>query len=153
MGKLKKKYSIMLLLIIFIVLLSVIAGLVVFIFENLGNPSIKIYDYSTSNFLINISDELDSMAITNSTQTVLTLIILFIFLLLELLLYFKLKPNSAVKFPLIAVIYLFALGLNVSSISNNLPLTPMIQFFLIVFETVVFFITSVEYSKTKKRSK
>lgn len=131
---------------------------------NIYNDTWLYDDWNTSligvfSYIIHMNDDNDLYAYvigeiavydpTAITLTVMTLIILIGLLALQLILYLRLKPSLAVKFPLIAVVYLFGLIINVSSIGSSLPLTPMIQFFLIVFETVIFLITSLDYYKTK----
>lgn len=94
-----------------------------------------------------------SVFVIDSTETVLSLIVLFLFLILQLILYLRLKPHREIKFPLIAGIFLFALIINVASIGNRIPFTPYLQFFFIIFEIIVFIMTSIEYYKKKKVDK
>ena len=57
-------------------------------------------------------------------------------------------------YPLVAIVYVFALILNVQSLSTSLPLplTPYLQIFLLLFETAIFLMASIDYAKASKES-
>jgi hypothetical protein len=114
-----------------------------------------IFDYTIHMFDNNtiynyVSGEIAVYDPQTLTLGILGFILLFALLFIELLLYLKLDTRLIIKFPLIATIFLFGLVINVSSLSLQLPATPYLQILLIFFETVVFFITSLEYYKIKK---
>lgn len=75
-----------------------------------------------------------------------TLSIMIFLMVLMLVLYLKYK-----KYNLIIIVYLFSLIIGVESFTiGYLPFTPWFQIFYVVFMTIIFVYTSIDYNNYKK---
>ena len=78
------------------------------------------------------------------------IIIIFGMIALMLILYFKIPAFLTIKFPLITIIYVFSLMLGISLIAVDIYQNLWFQLFFILFQTVIFFITAIEYFESNK---
>lgn len=79
------------------------------------------------------------------------LILTLFFIGLTLFIYFKIPKNSVFKFPLILILFIFSIIISISLMSNyEIIGSPFLQIFLILFQTIIFLITSLEYFYVKK---
>ncbi len=81
-----------------------------------------------------------------------TIIVIFLFIGLMLLIYFKIPSNYAIKFPLILVIFLFSVVIGISLMVYETVGSPYIHLFFLIFQGIFVYITSQEYYDIKKRS-
>lgn len=93
----------------------------------------------------------NSIVVIDSVATILSFTFLFGLMFLELLLYLRIKRNKVIRLPLIATVFLFGIIINTSSFVFNIPFTPYIQLFLIMFESVIMILTCFEYYEFKNR--
>lgn len=76
-----------------------------------------------------------------------TLTIMFFFIGLILVLYLKYK-----MYHIIIIVYLFGLVIGAMSFTiGYIPFTPYFQIFYVVFLTVIFVYTSIDYNKYKNK--
>lgn len=97
----------------------------------------------------NIGDNRFPLSINQEAyQPTLAFFILIILMSLMFFLYMKLKKPEL----LILVIFLFSLIIGIGALMNcNIPFTPYIQIFFILFQLSIFILTSLNYYKKKKR--
>jgi hypothetical protein len=76
----------------------------------------------------------------------ITVIILFLLMAIMVVLYLKVRV-----FVIIAVVFLFSLVIGSMSMeTSNLPFTPYIQLFFVVFQAIIFFLTTLGVFTAKK---
>jgi len=75
-----------------------------------------------------------------------TIGIMFILMILTLFLYFKTR-----EFISILLVFLFSIILGISSFSIQLPFTPWFQIFFVLFQSIFFVLTALNYYNNKKR--
>ena len=74
------------------------------------------------------------------TTTIISVIILFVLMIIMILLYLKLRI-----FLVILVVFLFSLIIGINSMSEtNIPFTPYLQTFFLLFQSCIFIITSLK---------
>ena len=87
------------------------------------------------------------MEIVNLTS-ILSVFILFLIMIITIIVYFKIRI-----FLIILVIYSFSLIIGMSALSEtSIPFSPYLQIFFLLFESVIFLMTSIEvYSDIKEK--
>ena len=94
----------------------------------------------------NISSFTGSILVQNTAFTTFSLLIMFFFMGLMILLYVKYR-----WFVVILLVFLFSLVVGTISITDNiLPFSPYLQMFFMTFQSIIFFITSTNLNKNKK---
>jgi len=78
------------------------------------------------------------------------IIMIFGMITLSLFLYFKIPAYLVIKFPLITIVYSFSLLLGIALISVDIYENLWFQLFFILFQTVIFFITALEFFLSDK---
>lgn len=64
--------------------------------------------------------------------------------------YFKVSVKSLIRFPIMATTGLFSLIITPLLLQNEVPATPFIQIFFVLYQTLLFFFSTLEYLKIKK---
>lgn len=65
--------------------------------------------------------------------------------------YFKISVKSLIRFPIMFTTASFSLIITPMLMVNELPATPYIQLFFMVYQTLLFFFSTIEYLKQKKK--
>jgi len=82
-----------------------------------------------------------------------SIFIMLFLLILNLYVYFGISYKNQIKFPLNLLITSFSFIIGVLLLPVNIPSTPFIQIFFIMFQVVVFFFNAIEYYLIKKGGK
>lgn len=79
-------------------------------------------------------------------EPLITMAMLIFIMLITLILYIKVR-----RWVLILVIYLMSMVIFGQSLNISLPLAPYFQIFFIMFQTILFVMTSLDASKVKEK--
>lgn len=71
-------------------------------------------------------------------------------ILVQSFFYFKVSVKSMIRFPIILTTGLFSLIITPLLLQNEVPTTPFIQIFFVLYQTLLFFFSTIEYLKIKK---
>ena len=92
----------------------------------------------------------ETILVQNTPYIVLSFLILFNLIVFMLFFYFKISNKNELL--IILLIFLFSLIIGVISITENiLPFSPYLQIFFLLFQTIFFILTSLNYYNDKKR--
>lgn len=77
--------------------------------------------------------------------------IMVLLMIIQTFFYLKIPVKSMIRFPIMATTVSFSLILTPILMINEVPTTPYIQLFFMVYQTLLFFFSTIEYLKQKKR--
>lgn len=77
--------------------------------------------------------------------------IMVLLMIIQTFFYLKIPVKSMIRFPIMATTVSFSLILTPILMINEVPTTPYIQLFFMIFQTLLFFFSTIEYLKQKKR--
>lgn len=69
---------------------------------------------------------------------------------IQLFFYFKINSTSMIRFPVMFLTTSFSLIITPLLMTNEVPTTPYLQLFFMVFQVLLFFFSTIEYLKVKR---
>lgn len=77
-------------------------------------------------------------------------LVMVLMMAIQTFFYLKLSVKSMIRFPIMLTTTSFSLIITPLLMRGSLPTTPYIQLFFMVYQTFLFFFSTIEYLKIKK---
>lgn len=86
-----------------------------------------------------------------SEMIIVNFSVMVLMMFIQTFFYLKIPVKSMIRFPIMFTTVAFSLIITPMLMTNEVPTTPYIQLFFMVYQTFLFFFSTIEYLKQKKR--